>query len=174
MNPSRADSSWALLCCRTFPEFVTKTTGTRSCPWEFTSLRKAPRAAGITLWPRTSTPSTSNRNPKVGGPLCPPPTGRLGGRRESPDLFQMGLDILSESYHPANQSGSAGITPWPETGPQKSPGTVGPRSSRRPGPTSGALAFAAFIPRPGGARRGGRARGRGQSHGQTAFRSPGC
>lgn len=68
-KPSRADSSWALLRCNIFPAFVTKTTGTRSCPWGSTSLRKASLAAGMTWWPRTSTPSMSNRNPKVGG-LC--------------------------------------------------------------------------------------------------------
>lgn len=66
LHPSSADSSWALLCCKMFPAFVTKTTGTRSCPWEFTSLLNASRAAGITLWPRTSTPSMSNSKPKVG------------------------------------------------------------------------------------------------------------
>lgn len=69
LYPSRSDSSWALLCCKMFPAFVTKTTGTRISPWEFVSLPKASRAAGITLWPRTSTPSMSNSKPKVGG-LC--------------------------------------------------------------------------------------------------------
>ena len=68
-KPSWADSSSALLHCEMFPAFVTKTTGTRSCPWGSSSRRKASCAAGMTWWPLTSTPSMSNSNPKVGG-LC--------------------------------------------------------------------------------------------------------
>ena len=40
-KPSWADNSSALLHCEMFPAFVTKTTGTRSCPWGSSSRRKA-------------------------------------------------------------------------------------------------------------------------------------
>lgn len=106
-KPSRADSSWALPCCKMFPAFVTNTTGTRSCPSGFSSLWKASCAAGMILWPRTSTPSMSNRNPKVGG-LC------TEGRQEGPlsrgmegtsplTLGQQGFDQGEDTGLPTGQ-----------------------------------------------------------------------
>lgn len=91
LHSSRADSSWALSRCKMFPAFVTKTTGTCSCPWEFTSLLNASRAAGITLWPRTSTPSMSNSKPKVGERY----EGRRENRHESRDRRNSGKETIS-------------------------------------------------------------------------------
>lgn len=92
LHPSSADSSWALLCCKMFPAFVTKTTGTRSCPWEFTSFLNASRAAGITLWPRTSTPSMSNSKPKVGE--------RYEGKEREPAPMNQETEETQENNQP--------------------------------------------------------------------------
>lgn len=66
-SPSAWDSSRALAERRQLPALVRNTTGSLSRPPPSASLWKARRAAGRGWLPRTSTPSTSNRNPKAGG-----------------------------------------------------------------------------------------------------------
>lgn len=65
-TPSTWDSWSAFFWRRQSPALVTNTTGTKNWPWELTSFWKAVFAAGIGVFPRTSTPSMSKRNPKDG------------------------------------------------------------------------------------------------------------
>lgn len=65
-TPSMWDSWSAFFCRKQLPALVTKTTGTRNCPFASTSFWKALFAAGMGVFPRTKTPSMSNSNPKLG------------------------------------------------------------------------------------------------------------
>lgn len=111
------------------PALVRKTTGTRGRPLLSTSLRKACRAAGRAWLPRTSTPSTSKRNPKAGG--CKVSAGD-GHRRREP----FPLPTRPAAPFPARGK-DAGGGPDPRCrrrspGPRRSPcGRAGPAAPRR-------------------------------------------
>lgn len=65
-TPSMWDSWSAFFCRKQLPAFVTKTSGSRNCPWASSSFWKALLAAGMGVFPRTRTPSMSNSSPKLG------------------------------------------------------------------------------------------------------------
>lgn len=65
---SRCDRCSALVCLIQFPALVTNTTGTLYFPLRSTRFLKHCLAAGISVLPRTSTPSMSKRSPKELGP----------------------------------------------------------------------------------------------------------